>query len=71
MDLYPKEVNYYRPISLLPIIATSRMVSESIPGGVTLGIFFVATEGTMCPAVDSASKNECQGFLLEVKAAGA
>jgi hypothetical protein len=25
-----------------------------------LGIFFVATDGTMCPGVDSASKNEYQ-----------
>jgi hypothetical protein len=51
--------------------ATSRTVSGSIPGGVTLGIFFIATDGTMCPGVDSASKNEYQGFPLGVKAAGA
>jgi hypothetical protein len=31
----------------------------------SLGIFFVATDGTMCPGVDSATKNEYQGFLLE------
>ena len=31
---------------------------------VSLGIFSVATDGTMCPGVDSASKNEYQGFLL-------
>ena len=31
---------------------------------VSLGIFSVATDITMCPAVDSASKNEYQGFLL-------
>ena len=27
---------------------------------VSLGIFSVATDGTMCPGVDSASKNEYQ-----------
>ena len=27
---------------------------------VSLGIFYVATDGTMCPGVDSASKNEYQ-----------
>ena len=27
---------------------------------VSLGIFFEATDGTMCPGVDSASKNEYQ-----------
>jgi hypothetical protein len=43
----------------------------SIPGGVTLGIFSVATDGTMCHGVDSASKNEYQGIHLGVKAAGA
>jgi hypothetical protein len=47
------------------------MVSGSIPGGVTLRIFSVATDGTMCLGVDSVSKNEYQGFLLGVKAAGA
>jgi hypothetical protein len=51
--------------------ATSRTVSGSIPGGVTLGIFSVATDGTLCPGVDSASKNEYQGFPLGVKAASA
>jgi hypothetical protein len=51
--------------------ATSRTVSGSILGGVTLGIFSVATDGTMCSGVDSASKNEYQGFLLGMKAAGA
>ena len=30
----------------------------------SLGIFSVAPEGTMCPEVNSASKNEYQGFLL-------
>jgi hypothetical protein len=29
-----------------------------------MGIFSVATDGTMCPGVDSASKNEYQGFPL-------
>jgi hypothetical protein len=43
--------------------ATSLKVSESIPGGVTLGIFSVATDGTMCPGIDSASKNEYQDIL--------
>ena len=37
----------------------------------SLRIFSVATDRTMCPGVDSASKNEYQGFLLRVKAAGA
>jgi len=31
---------------------------------VSPGIFSVATNGPMCPGVDSASKNEYQGFLL-------
>jgi len=31
---------------------------------VSLGIFSVAADRTMCPGVDSASKNEYQGFLL-------
>jgi len=30
----------------------------------SLGIFPVATDGTMCPGVDSDSKNEYQGFML-------
>jgi hypothetical protein len=51
--------------------ATNRTVSGSIPGGVRLGIFSVATDGTMCPGVDSASKNEHQGIPLGLKAAGA
>jgi hypothetical protein len=51
--------------------ATSRTVSGSIPSGVTLGVFSVGTDRTMCPEVDSASKNEYQGFILGVKATGA
>jgi len=31
---------------------------------VSLGIFSVATDRTMCAGVDPASKNEYQGFLL-------
>jgi len=31
---------------------------------VSLGIFSVATDGTMCPGVDLASKNVYRGFLL-------
>ena len=31
---------------------------------VSLGIFSVATDRTMCPGVDSASKNEYQRFIL-------
>jgi len=31
---------------------------------VSLGIFSMAPDGTMCPGVDSASENEYQGFLL-------
>ena len=37
----------------------------------SVGMFSVATEGSMCPGVDSASKNDYRGFLLGVKAAGA
>jgi hypothetical protein len=33
--------------------------------------FSVVTDGTMCPGVDSASKNEYQGIPVGVKAAGA
>jgi hypothetical protein len=36
----------------------------------SLGIFPVATDGTMCPGVDSASENEYQGFLLVASAKG-
>ena len=32
--------------------------------GLHLPFFPVATDGTMCSGVDSASKNEYQGFLL-------
>jgi hypothetical protein len=39
--------------------ATSRRVSGSIPSGVAGG-FSEATDGSMCPGVDSASKNEYQ-----------
>jgi hypothetical protein len=39
--------------------ATSRRVSGSIPGGVA-GDFFRGSDGTMCPGVDLASKNEYQ-----------
>jgi hypothetical protein len=42
--------------------ATSQTVSGSIPGGVSH--WGIATDGNMCPGVDSASKNEYQGFLL-------
>jgi hypothetical protein len=45
---------------LLRRCATSRRVSGSIPSGVA-GDFSVATDGTMCPGVDSASRNEYQG----------
>ena len=31
---------------------------------VSLGNISVATDGTMCPGVDSASKNKYKGFLL-------
>jgi hypothetical protein len=44
--------------------AASRKVSGSIPDGVT-GFFSIVTDGTMCPGVDSAPKNEYKGFLLE------
>ena len=39
--------------------ATSRKVSESIPGGFAWD-FFRGLDGTMCPGVDSASVNEYQ-----------
>jgi hypothetical protein len=63
INIYLKPVLRYK---LLILYTTG-----SIPGGVTLGIFSVATDGTTCRGVDSASKNEYQGFLLGVKAAGA
>jgi hypothetical protein len=47
------------------------MFSGSIPGGVTLRIFSAATDGTLSPGVESASKNEYKGIPLGVKAAGA
>jgi hypothetical protein len=34
----------------------------------SLGIFSVAPDGTMCPGVDSASESEYEGFLLGVMA---
>ena len=43
--------------------STSRMVSGSIPGGVT-GDFFRIYRQNICPGFESASKNEYQGFLL-------
>jgi hypothetical protein len=52
-------------------IIKERFILKKIPGGVTLGIFSVATDGTMCPGVDSASKNEYHGILVGVKVAGA
>ena len=44
--------------------ATSRTVPGSNLGGVGRRDFLGATGRTMCPRVDSASKNEYQGFLL-------
>jgi len=32
---------------------------------VSLGIFSLATDRTMCPGFDSVSNNKYQGFLLE------
>ena len=52
--------------SVLIMIHTALLVGRSrdrFPV-VSLGIFSVAPDGTMCPGVDSASENECQGFLL-------
>jgi hypothetical protein len=66
---YPKEIIAIQTCVLH--CATSRTVSASIPGGIILENFSVATEGTMCPGVDSASKNEYQEVPLGVKAAGA
>ena len=37
---------------------------DRIPVASVTGIFLVDTDKTMCPGVDSASKNEYQGFLL-------
>jgi hypothetical protein len=45
--------------------AFSRKVPGSIPGGVTGDFFSVATDGTMCPGVDSVL-----GISPGVKAAG-
>jgi hypothetical protein len=42
--------------------ATSPAVSESIPGGVTLGIFSVATDGTMCPGATQPLKLSTRDF---------
>jgi hypothetical protein len=42
--------------------ATSRRDPVSNPGGVTWDFFRGASDGTMCPGVDSASKNEYQEF---------
>ena len=44
--------------------ATSRTVPGPIPGGVTRDFFRGSPDGTMCPGVDSAPKNEYQGILL-------
>ena len=46
--------------------ATSRTVPGSIAGSVT-GDFFRDSDRTMCPGVDSASKNEYQAFLLGLR----
>jgi hypothetical protein len=40
--------------------ATSQKVSRSIPSGVAGDFFFKATDGTMCPPVDSVNRNEYQ-----------
>ena len=60
----------YKTYSCMPGVALwlrhsaiSSTVSGWIPGGDT-GDFSVATDRTMCPGIDSASKNEYQGFLL-------
>jgi hypothetical protein len=50
---------YYWGSVVVKALATSWKVSGSIPIG-KAGIFFEATDGTMCPGVDSASKNEYQ-----------
>ena len=42
--------------------ATSRAVPDRIPVASVTGIFLVDTDRTMCPGVNSASKNEYQGF---------
>jgi hypothetical protein len=47
------------------VCATSRTVSGSVPGGIT-GEFSAATDGTICPGVDSVP-----GISPGVKAAGA
>ena len=54
--------------------ATSRAVPGSkkkIPVASVTGIFFVDTDRTMCPGVNSASKKWVPGIPLGVKAAGA
>jgi hypothetical protein len=57
---------FYAILGQLPNDGTALLVRRSwdrFPV-VSLGIFSTATDRTMCPGVDSASKNEYQGFLL-------
>jgi hypothetical protein len=57
-------VHLRKSTSLYRHCATSRRSRDRFPV-VSMGIFSVATDKPMCPGVDSASKNEYQGFLLE------
>jgi hypothetical protein len=57
---------FYAILGQLPNDGTALLVGRSrdrFPV-VSLGIFCIATDRTMCRGVDSASKNEYQGFLL-------
>jgi hypothetical protein len=50
---------YIQPISKGPFLGER----DQFPV-VSMGIFIVATDRTMCPGVDSACKNKYHGFLL-------
>jgi hypothetical protein len=47
-------------LHLTPRCATSQWVPGSIPGGFTEDFFSGSFDSSMCPGVDSASKNEYQ-----------
>jgi hypothetical protein len=48
-------------VKALLLVGRSR---DRIPVASVAGTFLGATDRTMCPGVDSTSKNEYQGFLL-------
>ena len=53
---------------MVKALLTSREVPGSIPG--VAGDFSVASDSSMCPGVDSASKKMSTRIILGVKAAG-